>query len=78
LPAAARAAGDRPNPEYAPWYGVPLKSARVAVAVINMLQQESRVSRLSFADITKRLAEVPPGSHTFISKRVSERQLQEA
>jgi hypothetical protein len=41
------------------------------VAVINMLQQESRASRLSFADIAKRLAEVPPGSHTFISKRVS-------
>uniref|UniRef100_A0A383WCP9 Cytosine-specific methyltransferase n=1 Tax=Tetradesmus obliquus TaxID=3088 RepID=A0A383WCP9_TETOB len=59
----------RPNPEYAPWYGVPLKSARVAVALINMLQQESRASRLSFADIVKRLAEVPPGSHTFISKR---------
>lgn len=60
----------RPNPEYAPWYGVPLKSARVAVALINMLQQESRASRLSFADIVKRLGEVPPGSHTFISKRV--------
>jgi hypothetical protein len=43
----------------------------VAVAAINMLQQESRASRLSFADMVKRLAEVPPGSHTFISKRVS-------
>lgn len=62
----------RPNPKYAPWYGVPLKSARVAVAVINMLQAESRASRLSFADVVKRLAEAPPGSHTFISKRVSE------
>ncbi|KAF6265105.1 hypothetical protein COO60DRAFT_1470199 [Scenedesmus sp. NREL 46B-D3] len=59
----------RPNPEYAPWFGVPLKSARVAVALISMLQQESRASRLSFADIVKRLAEVSPGSHTFISKR---------
>lgn len=50
---------------------MPLKSARVAVAVINMLANESRASRLSFADVVKRLAEEPQDSGLFISKKVS-------
>lgn len=64
------AAPDRPNPSYAPWFNVPLKSARVAVSVINMLQQQSRASRLSFADVVKKLAEEPEDSGIFISKKV--------
>lgn len=60
----------RPNPKYTPWFNVPLKAARVSVAVINMLANESRASRLSFADVVKRLAEEPQDSGKFISKKV--------
>lgn len=60
----------RPNPKYAPWFNVPLKSARVAVCVINMLAQQARASRVSFPDVVKRLAEEPQESGLFISKKV--------
>lgn len=49
---------------------MPLTSARVAVSVINMLAQQSRASRLSFADVVKKLAEEPQDSGIFISKKV--------
>lgn len=60
----------RPNPKYVPWFNVPLKSARVAVAVIGMLANESRASRVSFGDVVKRLADEPADSGLFISKKV--------
>jgi DNA (cytosine-5)-methyltransferase 1 len=47
---------------------VPLKSARLAVKVISMLADAERASRLSFADVIKRLAEEPEGSPLFVSK----------
>ncbi|KAF8055388.1 MET1B [Scenedesmus sp. PABB004] len=59
----------RPNPRYAPWYGVPLKAARVAVGVINSIANASRASKLSWGDVVKALTEAPRGSPTFISKR---------
>jgi DNA (cytosine-5)-methyltransferase 1 len=62
----------RPNPAYAPWFGVPLKAARVALAVIQALTQQARASRLSFTDVVKMLAATAPGSASFISKRVCE------
>lgn len=58
----------RPAAKYAPWFRVPLKSARLAVKVISLLSEAERASRLSFADVIKRLAEEPEGSPVFISK----------
>ena len=48
---------------------MPLKAARLAVKVITMLNDAERASRLSFADVIKRLAEEPEGSPLFISKK---------
>lgn len=47
---------------------MPLKAARLAVRVIQMLSEAERASRLSFADVIKRLSEEPQGSPLFISK----------
>ncbi len=47
---------------------MPLKASRLAVKVISMLADAERASRLSFADVVKRLAEEPEGSPLFISK----------
>ena len=58
----------RPSAQYAPWFKVPLKAARLAVKVITLLAEAERTSRLSFADAVKRLAEEPEGSPLFISK----------
>jgi DNA (cytosine-5)-methyltransferase 1 len=60
---------DKPNPRYAPWFGVPLKGARLAVKLIGMLADEPRASRLSFGEVVRRLADQPAESPTFVSKR---------
>lgn len=59
-----------PAEKYAPWFGVVLKCARLAVKVLQMLSQESRASKLSFNDIVKRLAAQPETDPTFVNKRV--------
>ncbi len=35
-----------PAAKYAPWFGVPLKCARLAVKVLQMLSLEARASKL--------------------------------
>ncbi|PSC75867.1 DNA (cytosine-5)-methyltransferase 1-like [Micractinium conductrix] len=59
-----------PTAKYAPWFGVPLKCARLAVKVLQLLSSETRASKLSFADIVKRLAAEEEGKPTFVSKKV--------
>ncbi|KAF5833083.1 hypothetical protein DUNSADRAFT_10702, partial [Dunaliella salina] len=54
---------------YAPWYATVLKAAQVAVAILGMLEEESRASRLSFSDIARRLAELPESAPAFVSKK---------
>lgn len=39
-----------------PWFRTVLKAARLAVRILGMLSDEARASRLSFADVVKRLA----------------------
>ena len=48
---------------------MPLKAARLAVQVIGLLSDSARASRLSFADVVKRLAEAAEGAPTFVSKK---------
>lgn len=59
----------RPAAKYAAWYNVVLKSARVAVKTLTLLSEEARASRLSFADVVKRLAATEEADPTFISKK---------
>ncbi|KAJ4715071.1 DNA (cytosine-5)-methyltransferase [Melia azedarach] len=57
----------KPSKQYAPWYEPVLRTARVAISIITMLKGQSRVSRLSFADVIKRLSEFKNDNHSFIS-----------
>ncbi|CAD7705413.1 unnamed protein product [Ostreobium quekettii] len=59
-----------PLPAYTPWFNVVLKCARLAVKTIGMLTEETRLSRLSFNDVIKRLSEQHPEDETFISSKV--------
>lgn len=59
-----------PAEKYAPWFAVPLKTARLAVKVLQLLKLEARASKLSFNDVIKRLAAQEPTELTFISKKV--------
>ena len=60
----------RPAPKYLPWFRTVLKAAKVAVHILGLLSAEARASRLSFADVVKRLAELAEGDSAFISKKV--------
>jgi len=60
----------KPSRQYAPWYAPVLKTARLAIKVITMLKEEQRVSRLSFTDVVKRLAEKLSDEGSFNSKLV--------
>lgn len=57
-----------PAPRYAAWFAPVLKTARLAARVLAWLSSESRASRLSFADVVKRLAAEPEGSATAVSR----------
>jgi hypothetical protein len=46
---------------------------QVSIAVLRMLEDEARASRLSFPDIVRRLAELPETSPAFTSKKVGAR-----
>ena len=48
-----------------------LKAARVAIFTLGLLDGEARASRLSFADVVRRIAEQPETAPSFISKKVS-------
>jgi DNA (cytosine-5)-methyltransferase 1 len=54
---------------YAPWFATVLRCARVAATVLGMLSEESRASKVSFADVVKRLSKQPEDAPTFVSKR---------
>lgn len=58
-----------PSQKYKPWFEVVLKCSRIAARVLGMLSQESRASKLSFADVVKRLSKDEPTAPTFVSKR---------
>lgn len=62
----------QPSHQYFKWYAPVLKTARLAIHIITMLKEEIRVSRLSFGDVVKRLAEINRGQPTFISSKVSD------
>ncbi|KAG2676448.1 hypothetical protein I3760_12G053200 [Carya illinoinensis] len=47
----------KPSEQYARWYEPVLRTARLAVSIITLLKEQSRVARLSFADVIKRLSE---------------------
>ena len=58
----------QPTKQYTLWCDTVLKTARLAVSVIAILKEQTRASKLSFAHVTKRVAEFKRGYHAFISK----------
>jgi hypothetical protein len=58
-----------PAARYSPWFATPLKACRLAVRALQLLQGESRASKLSFADVVKRLAATDEADPTFVSKK---------
>uniref|UniRef100_A0A5B6YSJ6 DNA (cytosine-5)-methyltransferase n=1 Tax=Davidia involucrata TaxID=16924 RepID=A0A5B6YSJ6_DAVIN len=57
----------KPSKQYAPWYEPVLKTARLAISIITLLKEQSRVSRLSFPDIVKRVSEFAKNHPAYIS-----------
>ncbi|XP_059648301.1 DNA (cytosine-5)-methyltransferase 1A-like isoform X2 [Cornus florida] len=61
----------KPSKQYAPWYEPVLKTARLAISIITLLKEQSRVSRLSFSHIIKRLCEFDKDHPAYISSNSS-------
>ncbi|EYU33309.1 hypothetical protein MIMGU_mgv1a0001784mg, partial [Erythranthe guttata] len=57
----------KPSKQYAPWYERVLKTARLAISTINLLKDATRVARLSFTDVIKRLSDFTKDNPAFIS-----------
>ncbi|KAG7537210.1 C-5 cytosine methyltransferase [Arabidopsis suecica] len=57
----------KPSKLYAPWYKPVLKTARVGISILALLSGESRIARLSFADVTKRLSGLQKDDKAYIS-----------
>ncbi|TXG69970.1 hypothetical protein EZV62_004905 [Acer yangbiense] len=61
----------KPSKQYAPWYETVLKTARLAVAIITLLKDQARASRLSFTDVIKRVSEFNQNDPAYISSNPS-------
>lgn len=57
----------KPSKQYAPWYEPVLKTARLAISIITLLKEQSRVARLSFTDVIKRVSEFRKDNPAYIS-----------
>ncbi|CAN6698937.1 unnamed protein product [Malus baccata var. baccata] len=57
----------QPSKQYALWYEPILKTAKVGRSIITLLKEQSRVARLSFADVIKRLSGFPKDHCAYIS-----------
>lgn len=57
----------KPSKQYSPWYDTVLKTARLGISIIGLLKEQSRVSRLSFADVIKKVSEYAQEHQSYIS-----------
>ncbi|CAA7027839.1 unnamed protein product [Microthlaspi erraticum] len=57
----------RPSKQYAPWYEPVLKTARVAISILTLLQEQTRMSKLSFLHVLKRVSEFEKINKAFLS-----------
>ncbi|XP_039140950.1 DNA (cytosine-5)-methyltransferase 1B-like isoform X2 [Dioscorea cayenensis subsp. rotundata] len=60
----------KPAKQYIPWYEPVLKTARLAISIITLLKEQSRVSKLSFADVIKKVSEFDKHHPAFISSNL--------
>ncbi|KAL5560163.1 hypothetical protein UlMin_036374, partial [Ulmus minor] len=57
----------QPSKQYAPWYAPVMKTAKVGISIITLLKEQSRVSKLSFADVIKKISEFGKEDRGYIS-----------
>ncbi|WVZ13515.1 hypothetical protein V8G54_011081 [Vigna mungo] len=57
----------KPAKQYAPWDDTVLQTARLAIAIITLLKEQSRVSRLSFEHVIKKVSEFNQKDRSYIS-----------
>lgn len=57
----------KPTKQYAPWYEPVLKTSRLAISIITLLKEQSRVSKLSFADVIKKVSEFGKNHTAYVS-----------
>ncbi|KAJ1379466.1 S-adenosyl-L-methionine-dependent methyltransferase [Sesbania bispinosa] len=57
----------KPSKQYAPWYKTILKTARLAVSIITLLKEQSRVSKLSFGNVISKLSQYSENHLSYIS-----------
>ncbi|RID48003.1 hypothetical protein BRARA_I04553 [Brassica rapa] len=57
----------KPSKQYAPWFEPVLKTARVTIGIFGLLEEQTRMSKLSFEDVTKRVSEFQKNDKAFIS-----------
>ncbi|EOA12790.1 hypothetical protein CARUB_v10025739mg [Capsella rubella] len=57
----------KPSKQYAPWYKPVLKTATVGISILTLLNEQSRLARFSFADVTKRLSGLQTNDKAYIS-----------
>ncbi|KAL0733706.1 hypothetical protein Bca4012_009916 [Brassica carinata] len=56
-----------PSKQYAPWFEPVLKTARVTIGIFALLDEQTRMSRLSFEDVVKRVSEFQKNHKAYIS-----------
>ncbi|KAK1287655.1 DNA (cytosine-5)-methyltransferase 1B [Acorus calamus] len=61
----------KPSKQYAPWYETVLKTAKLAISIITLLKEQSRVSKLSFTDVIKKVADFEKSHPAFISSNIA-------
>ncbi|XP_038712503.1 DNA (cytosine-5)-methyltransferase 1B-like [Tripterygium wilfordii] len=61
----------KPSKQYAPWYKPVLKAARLTVSLITLLDEEIRLSRISFANIVRKISEFDKDHPAFISSNLA-------
>ncbi|KAG2259190.1 hypothetical protein Bca52824_078484 [Brassica carinata] len=57
----------KPSKQYAPWFEPVLKTARVTIGIFGLLEEQTRMSKLSFEDVTKRVSEFQKNHKAYIS-----------
>ncbi|CAN1342687.1 DNA (cytosine-5)-methyltransferase 1 [Linum perenne] len=57
----------KPSAQYAPWFKIVLKTAKLGISIISLLKEQSRVSKLSFAETIKKVSEFKKENDGYIS-----------
>ncbi|KAF8083357.1 hypothetical protein N665_0778s0010 [Sinapis alba] len=56
-----------PSKQYAPWFEPVLKTAKVTIGIFALLEEQTRMSKLSFEDVMKRVSEFQKNHKAYIS-----------